>query len=100
MATVSVRKFAISVDPGEIVDFAEKLEYFEPVFKKLGFEKLGHYTYRYVDQECMIKAELQSSKDGYYLWAYVQAEDEHEYRLQEVADAFTANVVDRKIVKR
>ena len=35
MATTSVRKFALSVDPDEIVDFAEKLDYFAPIFKEL-----------------------------------------------------------------
>jgi len=100
MATVSVRKFAISVDPNEIVDFAEKLEFFESRFRDLGFEKAGHYTFRYSDAECMIKAELQSSRDGYYLWAYVQAEDEHIFRLQELADAFDSRVVDRAKLPR
>src|SRR5471032_1405450 len=95
MATVSVRKFAISVDPEEAVDFAEKLDFFEGIFKQLRFEPTGHYTFRYSDQECMIKAELQSSKDGYFLWMYVQAEDEHAYRLEEVAGAFGATVVER-----
>ena len=100
MATVSVRKFAISVDPDEVVDFAEKLDFFNSVFSDLGFEKTGHYTFRYSDAECMIKGELQNSRDGYYLWMYVQAEDEHEYRLKEIADAFEANVVDRAKLER
>ncbi len=95
MPTVSVRKFAISVDPDEVVDFAEKLDYFEGVFTTIGFAQSGHYTYRYSDPECMIKAELQNSKDGYFLWMYVQAEDHHEYRLREIAEAFNASVVDR-----
>jgi hypothetical protein len=95
MSTVSVRKFAISVDPNEIVDFAEKLDYFDGIFTAIGFAKSGHYTYRYNDPECMIKAELQNSKDGYFLWMYVQAEDHHAYRLREIADAFSASVVER-----
>jgi hypothetical protein len=100
MTTASVRKFAISVDPDEIVDFAEKLDYFEDILKDLGFEQSGNYAFRYNDQECMIKAELLPSSDGYYLWMYVQAADEHAYRLQEIAAAFEANVVDRsKAVK-
>jgi hypothetical protein len=41
-----------------------------------------------------MKAELQRSKDGYYLWAYVQAVDEHQWRVKEIADAFDAYVVD------
>lgn len=94
MATASVRKFALSVDPDEIVDFAEKLDYFAPLFKELGFEPVGSYTFRYSDDECMMKAELQRSKDGYYLWIYVQAVDEHDYRVKEIAEAFGAYVVD------
>lgn len=100
MATVSVRKFAISVDADEVVDFAEKLDYFEGVFGGLGFAQTGHYTWRYSDAECMVKAELQPSKDGYFLWAYVQAEDSHEYRLREIAEAFGGVVVDRARVAR
>lgn len=97
--TASVRKFALSVDPDEIVDFAEKLDYFQPVFKQLGFEQVGNYTFRYTDDECMIKAELQSSKEGYFVYLYVQALDEHAYRLNEVADAFTASVIDRSTIE-
>ena len=100
MATVSVRKFALSVDPDEIVDFAEKLDYFAPLFRELGFEPVGSYTFRYSDDECMIKAELQSSKDGYFVYLYVQALDEHSHRLQEIADAFGANVIDRSTIER
>ena len=100
MTTVSVRKFAISVDADEVVDFAEKLDYFEGVFSELSFEQTGHYTWRYSDPECMVKAELLPSRDGYFLWAYVQAEDLHEYRLREIADAFNAVVVDRARVAR
>lgn len=99
MATASVRKFALSVDPDEIVDFAEKLDYFIPIFKELGFEQVGTYTFRYTDDECMIKAELQSSKDGYFVYLYVQAMDEHAYRLTEVADAFAASVIDRNTIE-
>ena len=99
MATASVRRFAISIDPDEVVDFAEKLDFFNDTFAGLGFEKTGLYTFRYTDRECMIKGELQSSKDGYYLWMFVQAEDEHEYRLREVAEAFGACVVDRVKMK-
>jgi len=94
MGTITVRKFAISLDPKEIVDFTHDLEYFTTILSELGFETTGTYTFRYKDQECMMKTELQRSKDGYYLWAYVQAQDEHEYRLQEIADAFDAHVVD------
>jgi hypothetical protein len=94
MGTLTVRKFGISLDPEELVDFAEKMEYFQEQFSDLGFEQAGTYTFRYSDDECMMKAELQRSKDGYYLWAYVQAIDEHEYRMREIADAFGAYVVD------
>lgn len=97
--TASVRKFALSVDPDEIVDFAEKLDYFMPIFAELGFEQVGTYTFRYTDSECMIKAELQSSKDGYFVYLYVQALDEHAYRLIEVAEAFGASVIDRSTIE-
>jgi hypothetical protein len=42
----------------------------------------------------MMKAELQRSKDGYYIWIYVQAVDEHDYRVREIAHAFSAYIVD------
>jgi hypothetical protein len=94
MGTLTVRKFGISVDPEELVDFAEKIEYFQDAFEELGFEQAGTYTFRYSDDECMMKAELQRSKDGYYLWLYVQAVDEHQYRVKEIADEFNAFMVD------
>ncbi len=100
MPTISVRKFAISVDGDEVVDFAEKLDYFAGIFAELGLAQTGHYTWRYTDPECMIKTELQPSKDGYFMWAYVQAEDLHEFRLREIADAFGAVVVDRARIAR
>lgn len=100
MATASVRKFALSVDPDEIVDFAERLDYFAPLFKELGFEPVGTYTFRYNDDECMIKADLQQSKDGYFVYLYVQAFDEHEFRLREIADSFAAHVIDRSTIER
>ena len=94
MATVTVRKFAISPDPGEALDFTEGGDYFMNLFKELGFEQSGTYTYRYADSECMMKAELTPSKDGYFLWMYVQALDEHTFRLVEIADVFGAHVVE------
>lgn len=99
MATTSVRKFALSCDPDEIVDFAEKLDYFAPIFTGMGFEQVGTYTFRYSDDECMVKAELTQSKDGYFVYLYVQALDEHEYRLKEVADAFDAYIIDRSTIE-
>lgn len=94
MGTLTVRKFGVSLDPQELVDFAEKMEYFQATFEELGFAQAGTYTFRYSDDECMMKGELQRSKDGYYLWVYVQAVDEHDYRVKEVADAFGAYVID------
>jgi hypothetical protein len=94
MGTLTVRKFGISLDPQELVDFAEKIEFFSTAFHDLHFDQAGTYTFRYSDDECMMKAELERSKDGYYLWIYVQAVDEHEYRVKEIADAFGAYVVD------
>jgi hypothetical protein len=93
MATLPVRKFAISIDPEEVVDFEEPLSYFEEIFPDLGFEQVGNYKFRYSDREATITGELVSSRDGYELWMLVQAPDEHEYRLAEIADAFGAYVV-------
>lgn len=93
MSTLSVRKFAISLDPQHVVDFSQSLDYFAGVFQDLGFTPSGTYSFRYSDHECMVKIELQRSPDGYYLWAYVQAIDEHEYRIRECADAIGAYVV-------
>jgi hypothetical protein len=99
MATTSVRKFALSCDVDEIVDFAEKLDYFTPIFTNLGFEHVGTYTFRFADDECMVKAELTQSKDGYFVYLYVQALDEHEYRLKEIADSFDAYIIDRSTIE-
>lgn len=93
MATIPVRKFAISVDPEEVVDFEEDLAYFDEVFTSIGFEQIGTYKYRYSDRECTITGELRGSRDGFELWMLVQAPDAHEYRLSEVAEAFAAYVV-------
>lgn len=94
MSTVTVRKFSLSPDPEEVVDFTEPLEYFAEHFGQLGFEQVGTYTFRYSDDESMIKGELQRSKDGFYVWIYVQAADEHHYRVIEIAEAFGANLVE------
>ncbi len=42
----------------------------------------------------MMKAELSRSKDGYFVWIYVQAMDEHAWRASEVADNLGAHLVD------
>jgi hypothetical protein len=94
MATATVRKFALSPDADEVVDFTEDLDYFAEHFKELGFEQVGTYTFRYSDDECMIKGELQRSKDGFYLWIYVQAANEHQFRIAEVAESFGASLVE------
>lgn len=94
MATVTVRKFAISVDPEEVVDFTDHVDYFSEHFDHLGFERSGTYTWRWLDTECMVKGELTRSQDGFFLYVYVQALDEHVYRVQEVAESFNAHVVD------
>lgn len=86
MSTASVRKFIISVDPDEALDFAEDLDYFESALTRLGLEKVGTYTFRYADQECMIKINLSESADGFFVYGYVQATSEHEYRLLQIAD--------------
>jgi hypothetical protein len=93
MATLAVHKFGISLDPKELIDFSENLDFFTEAFTDLGFEQSGTYTFRYSDDECMMKAELQRSPDGYYLWVYVQAVDEHAHRAKEVAETFGGFVV-------
>jgi hypothetical protein len=93
MSTLAVHKFGISLDPQELVDFSEKIEFFSDAFLDLGFEQSGTYTFRYSDNECMMKADLQRSPDGYYLWMYVQAIDEHAHRVREIAETFGAYVV-------
>ena len=94
MATVTVRKFALSPTAGEVLDFTEEVDYFDGTFGDLRFAKVGTYTYRYQDDECMMKAELARSKDGYYVWLYVQAMDEHAWRAHEIADTLSAHLVD------
>ena len=94
MATVTVRKFALSPTAGEVLDFTEEVDYFDDTFGDLGFTKVGTYTYRYQDEECMMKAELVRSKDGYFVWLYVQAMDEHAWRAHEIADTLSAHLVD------
>jgi len=93
MATQPVRKFAISIDPEEVVDFEEELPYFEETFREMGFEQVGAYKFRFSDRECTLTGELRSSRDGFEVWMLVQAPDEHEYRLEDVADAFGAYVI-------
>ena len=88
MSTQPVRKFAVSIDPEEIIDFEEPLSYFEETFGILGFEQVSSYKFRYKDRECTINAELQSSRDGFELWVIVAAQDEHEFRISDVADMF------------
>ncbi len=93
MATSSVRKFVISVDPDEALDFAEELSYFEETFLQSGLTKAGTYTFRYTDQETLIKIDLSESSDGYYVYAYVQAPGEHVYRLEEIADLLGGYII-------
>ena len=93
MPTTSVRKFSLSVDPEEVLDFGEPLSYFDELFQRIGFEKVSNYTFRYNDQECMIKVDLKDSPDGYYLTSYVQAEDEHHFRLSEIADEIGGYII-------
>jgi len=96
----TVRKFAISLDPAEAVDFAEQRDWFAQRLRPLGFEHGTLYTYRYTDAECMMKVELIDSQDGYFLYLYVQAADEHVFRAESVAAAFDAHVVEMAGTKR
>ena len=98
--TTTVRKFAISIDPDEAVDFAEHVDWFADRLKPLGFKQAATYTFRYTDPECMMKVELKDSQDGYFVFLYVQAPDEHKFRAEAVANAFDAHVVDTAGTKR
>jgi hypothetical protein len=100
MATTTVRKFAISIDPEEAVDFAETVDWFGERLAPLGFKSSGTYRFSYLDGECMMKVELVDSHDGYFIYLYVQAADEHRFRAEEVAKAFDAHVVDTSGTKR
>lgn len=91
--TGRVRKFAISIDPDEVVDFEEGLGYYEAIFEEMMFDKVGTYRFRYKDEECTITIDLQAATDGFEIWAAVQASDAHEHRLKEIAEAFDAYVV-------
>ena len=93
MQSDSVRKFAISVDPDEVVDFVESIGYFEEQFTTMGFEKVGTYRFRYKDEECTITINLESATDGYEVWVTVQAEDAHDYRIGEIAAAPTGRSI-------
>ena len=96
----TVRKFAISLDPTEAVDFAEQMDWFAKRLRPLGFEHGTLYTYRYTDAECMMKVELIESQDGYFAYLYVQADDEHVFRAEAVAEAFDAHVVEMAGTRR
>ncbi len=98
--TSTVRKFAISIDPTEAVDFAEPVDWFGERLSPLGFKQSATYTYRYTDAECMMKIDLVDSQDGYFVYLYVQAPDEHKFRAEAVASAFDAHVVDTSGTKR
>ncbi len=100
MATTTVRKFAVSIDPEEAVDFAESIDWFAKRLAPLGFQHTATYTYRYRDAECMMKVDLVDSQDGYFVYLYVQAPDEHKFRAEAVAKAFDAFVVDTAGTKR
>ncbi|MFW5882187.1 MAG: hypothetical protein ACOC26_04500 [Halochromatium sp.] len=93
MPTQPVRKFAISVDPDEVVDFEEDLPYFAQKFEELGFERVTPYKFRYLDRECTLTADLKSTIDGFELWILVQAPDMHEYRLAQISETFCASIV-------
>jgi ATP-dependent Zn protease len=93
MPAERVRKFAISVDPDEVVDFAESLSWFDEMFARMGLEKIGTYRFRYKDEECTISIDLNQGTDGYEVWATVQAEDDHEFRLQELVDEMDGYLV-------
>lgn len=90
---VRVRKFAVSLDPDEIVDFEEPLSYFESVFSDLQLEQVSTYRWRIKDQECTITADVQQTSDGYEVWLTVQATDAHEHRVAEIVDEMDAFLI-------
>ena len=59
----------------------------------LALEQVSPYRWRLKDQECTITADVQQSADGYEVWLNVQAEDAHEHRVAEIAQAFDAYLV-------
>jgi hypothetical protein len=93
MATTKVRKFGVSPTAGEVLDFTEDIGYFDQILGDLGFEKSGSYTWRWRDEESVLKIDLTRSKDGYHCWLTVQAMDEHEHRATEVAQVLHAHLV-------
>jgi len=93
MATTKVRKFGVSPTEGEVLDFTEEIGYFDETFGGMGFEKAGTYTWRYRDEECVLKIDLTRSKDGFHCWLTVQAMDEHEHRALEIASTLHAHLV-------
>ena len=93
LTSSSIRKFAISVDPDEVVDFVQSISFFEEAFHGLGFEKIGTYKFRYKDEESTLTATLESGPDGYEVWMTVQAPNEHEYRIIEVAEALEGYIL-------
>ena len=94
MATVSVRKFLLSIDQHELVDFAQSLDDIGSQLAKLGMSHVGTYSWRFSDPECVIKTELSRSPDGFFISVFVQAMDRHEYRAKELAEAFNAHLLD------
>lgn len=100
MGSPTVRKYALSVDPDDEVDFAEPVEWFWKRLSALGFEHSENYVFRYHDVECLMKFELVASRDGYFVFLYVQAQDEHRYRADEVASAFDAHLIDTSGIRR
>lgn len=90
----TVRKFVISIDPTEAIDFQEPLGWFTNRLVPLGFKQGQTYGYRYFDAECLMKVELVDSQDGYFVYLYVQAADEHAFRAASVAEAFDAHAVE------
>ncbi|MCS6970790.1 MAG: hypothetical protein RMM29_00105 [Planctomycetota bacterium] len=96
----TVRKFAISIDPEEPIDFPQPVEWFAARLAPLGFEQVSTYTFRYTDSECVMKLELSESSDGYFAHLYVQAPDEHRYRGLEVAQVLEAHIIDAPSTKR
>jgi hypothetical protein len=91
--TGRVRKFAVSIDPDEVVDFEEPLSYFEETLTNIGLDQVSTYRFRFKDEECTITADLEQSTDGYEVWLTVQATDLHEYRVQDIVEAFDAYLV-------
>ena len=93
MPTLLVRKFALSLADDELLGFNEDLDYFVTELENLGFERQDTYRFRYQDRECVITAELTGDEEDTVVWLVVQAAELHQFRVAEIANAFSAHLM-------